>query len=128
MLGKDLDVTPMEVFFLMVLNIPESLSGSEIVQKIKENLGINWTPSAGATYKILQSIESKGFIQETTKEEERKDQRIRTYTLTEKGKEILPTISSRILKIAFFADSCCSNIDIEKRDIRIIKINREKEG
>ncbi|NHJ49645.1 MAG: hypothetical protein FK733_17780 [Asgard group archaeon] len=59
MLGKDLDVTPMEVFFIMVLSRPESLSGSEIVEKIKDNLGLDWTPSPGATYKILQSIEKK---------------------------------------------------------------------
>ncbi|MBN1328930.1 MAG: hypothetical protein JXA54_05605 [Candidatus Heimdallarchaeota archaeon] len=45
MIGKDIDVTPMEAFFLMVLNGQKSLSGSEIVQKIRENLGLNWVPS-----------------------------------------------------------------------------------
>ncbi|NHJ04533.1 MAG: PadR family transcriptional regulator [Candidatus Heimdallarchaeota archaeon] len=124
MIGKDLDVTPMEAFFLMVLNTPESLSGSEIVLKIKENLGLNWTPSAGATYKILQSMEKKQFIQETTKEEDRNDQRLRTYNLSEKGKEILPIIASRIIKIALFVDSCCPQCSTE--DGVIVKIVKKE--
>ncbi|MGC9781171.1 MAG: PadR family transcriptional regulator [Candidatus Heimdallarchaeota archaeon] len=125
MIGKGLNATPMEAFFLMVLNDPVSLSGSEIVQNIRDNLGLDWTPSPGATYKILQSMEKKGFIQETTKKEGREDQRIRTYNLTAKGKEILPIITSRILKIALFADSCCPNLSGEKSDsIRIIRIDQ----
>lgn len=128
MIGKGLEVTPMESFFLMILNNPTSLSGSEIVQNIKENLGINWTPSPGATYKILKSMEKKGYIEETTKVEEREDQRIRTYALTSRGKEILPIITKRILKIALFADSCCPNLREEKGEsIRIIRIDKSKE-
>jgi DNA-binding PadR family transcriptional regulator len=128
MIGKGLEVTPMESFFLMILNSPTSLSGSEIVQNIKENLGINWTPSPGATYKILQSMEKKGYIEETTKTEEREDQRIRTYSLTSRGKEILPIITKRILKIALFADSCCPNLGDEMGEsIRIIRIDKSKD-
>ena len=69
-------------------------------------------------------MEKKEYILETTKKEDREDQRIRTYTLTKKGKEILPKITSRILKIALFVDSCCPNLDLEKSDsIRIIKLD-----
>ncbi|MHA1127020.1 MAG: PadR family transcriptional regulator [Candidatus Heimdallarchaeota archaeon] len=123
MIGKGLEVTPMEAFFLMVLNNQTSISGSEIVQSIRDNLGLNWTPSPGATYKILQSMEKKEYIEETTQKEQREDQRIRTYNLTKKGKELLPIITSRILKIALFADSCCPNLSLEKGDmIKIIKV------
>ncbi|MHA1112639.1 MAG: PadR family transcriptional regulator [Promethearchaeota archaeon] len=123
MIGKGLNVTPMEAFFLMVLNKPGSLSGSEIVHMIKEELGIDWTPSPGATYKVLQSMTNKGYITETTEKEERGDQRIRSYTLTEKGKNILPIITRRILKIALFADSCCADLsDNEDREIKIIRV------
>ena len=76
MIGKGLEVTPMEAFFLMVLNNQTSLSGSEIVQSIRDNLGINWTPSPGATDKILQSMEKKKYIEETTQKEQRENQRI----------------------------------------------------
>lgn len=127
MIGKGLDVTPMEAFFLMILNNRTSLSGAEIVQYIKENLGMNWTPSPGATYKILQSMEKKEYIKETT-EESREDQRIRTYDLTKKGKEILPIITKRILKIALFADNCCAGIIDEKGStIRVIRLDETKE-
>lgn len=123
MIGKDLNVTPMEAFFLMVLNTPESLSGSEIVTRIKENLGLNWAPSPGATYKILQSMEKKEFILETTKEEDREDQRVRTYKLSKKGKETIPIIASRIIKIALFVDECCPQNCVD--DV-VIKMKREE--
>ena len=128
MIGKDLDVTPMEAFFLMALNTTESLSGSEIVLKIKKDLGLNWTPSPGATYKILQSMEKKQFIQETTKKEDRNDQRLRTYTLDEKGKEILPIIAKRIIKVALFLDKCFPQENFEGEvTIKIIKREPSKE-
>ncbi|HUT80064.1 MAG TPA: PadR family transcriptional regulator [Candidatus Bathyarchaeia archaeon] len=127
MIGKDIDVTPMEAFFLMVLNGKKSLSGSEIVQNIRENLGLNWTPSAGATYKILQSMEKKELIIETTQKEDREDQRMRTYAMAVKGKETLPIITKRILKIALFVDSCCPELISEEDNvIRIVRIGNGK--
>ncbi|MHA2298751.1 MAG: PadR family transcriptional regulator [Candidatus Hodarchaeales archaeon] len=121
MLGKKIEITPMESLFLMVLHKSVSLSGSEIVQKLKEDLGDEWSPSPGATYKIVQSLEKKGFIQETTENEKRKDQRIRTYSLTTKGREIVPIITSRVRKVVIFISSCCPDcrdglaIDDEKK-------------
>ncbi len=107
MFGKNLEITPMEALFLMVLNRGESISGSEIVQKINEDLGTDWSPTPGATYKIVQSLEKKEFIKETTASEHRKDQRIRTYTLTKKGQGMIPTIAFRIRKIVAFTEDCC---------------------
>jgi DNA-binding PadR family transcriptional regulator len=107
MFGKNLEITPMESLFIMVLNNTVSLSGSEIVEKITSDLGDEWTPSPGATYKIIQSLEKKGYIQETTQKTNPKDQRIRTYALTSKGKDILPKLTSRVRKIVIFTSSCC---------------------
>ena len=55
----------------------------------------------------MQSLESKGYITETTELEKRDDQRIRTYALTAKGNDIVPKITSRILKLVSFVDECC---------------------
>ncbi|NHJ84979.1 MAG: hypothetical protein FK734_05925, partial [Asgard group archaeon] len=91
------------------------------------NLGLNWTPSAGATYKILQSMEKKELIFETTQKEDREDQRIRTYMLTDKGNETLPIITKRILKIALFVDSCCPELlNDDNSVIRIVKVSNGK--
>ncbi|MFX0061202.1 MAG: PadR family transcriptional regulator [Candidatus Hermodarchaeota archaeon] len=107
MLGKNLEITPMEALFLMVLYNTPSLSGSEIVQNLRSNLGEDWSPSPGATYKTVQSLEKKGLIQETTQKANRKDQRIRTYSLTAKGKVMVPEVTSRVRKIVIFTNECC---------------------
>jgi DNA-binding PadR family transcriptional regulator len=107
MLGKQINLTPTEALFVMALNNAGSLSGAEIVQKIGEDLGEEWLPSAGSTYKIVQSLESKGFIEETTDEENRSDQRIRTYSLTPEGMDMLPKVGTRFRKLILFASECC---------------------
>ncbi|MFX1250273.1 MAG: PadR family transcriptional regulator [Promethearchaeota archaeon] len=107
MLGKNLEITSMEALFLMVLYNTPSLSGSEIVQKLRTNLGEDWSPSPGATYKTVQSLEEKGLIKETTEEANRDDKRIRTYSLTLKGKEMVPKVTSRVRKIVIFTNECC---------------------
>lgn len=107
MIGKNLEVTPTEALFLMALHSSPSLSGSGIINKLIEDLGDDWTPSPGAVYKMIQSLEKKGFIQETTEKEDRKDQRIRTYALTSRGREIVPKVTSRVRKIVVFMDECC---------------------
>ncbi len=121
MLGKQIDLSSTEALFLMVLYNSNSLSGSEIVQKLKQSLGEEWLPTPGATYKIVQSLETKGFLKETTKKEKRKDQRIRTYALTSEGKEMIPKVGSRFRKLVTFATECCPEscegiIIIDKRD------------
>ena len=107
MIGKQLEITPTESLFMMILHGSPSLSGSEIVKKLNDDLGEEWSPSPGATYKIVQSLEKKGFIKETTSVENRDDQRIRTYSLTTKGKAIIPKVTSRVKKVVVFMEECC---------------------
>ena len=35
------------------------------------------------------------------------DKRVRTYSLTEKGREIVPKVASRVQKIVLFVEDCC---------------------
>ena len=119
MFGKNLKLSPTEIIFLLILKTEQSLSGSEIVQRIDDQLGEDWKPTPGATYKILQSLQSKGFIIETTDNSHRKDQRIRTYSISESGTEIIPSVSSRFNKVLVFMNDCCpgccDNVIIQKK-------------
>ncbi|MBN1328929.1 MAG: hypothetical protein JXA54_05600 [Candidatus Heimdallarchaeota archaeon] len=86
-------------------------------------------PLAGVTYKILQSMEKKELILETTQKKDREDQRMRNYMLVEKGEETLPIITKRILKIALFADSCCPELlNDDNNVIRIVRIGDGKKS
>lgn len=108
MFGKNIEVTPTEALFLLVLYNHKNVSGSEIVNQVKGDLGEDWSPTPGATYKILQKLFQKGFILETTNtEEEDRDQRIRTYTLTSEGNIMVVKVISRMQKVIGFMDSCC---------------------
>ncbi len=108
MFGKNLDVTPTESLFLLVLYNHNSLSGSEIVKYVKEDLGEEWSPTPGATYKIIQNLIEKGYIHETTKKEKKdRDKRIRTYTLTSEGNKMVVKVITRMRKMIGFVESCC---------------------
>lgn len=107
MIGKNIEISSMESLFLLTLYNENSLSGSEILKRLEKNLGEEWSPSPGATYKTVQSLEKKELIKETTEKENRKDQRIRTYSLTEKGKNLVPKITQRVNKVVQFAVKCC---------------------
>lgn len=108
MFGKNLDVTPTESLFLLVLYNHTSLSGSEIVKYVKEDLGEEWSPTPGATYKIIQNLIEKGYIHETTKKEKKdRDKRIRTYTLTSEGNKMVVKVITRMRKMIGFVESCC---------------------
>lgn len=100
-------MSPTEIIFLLILKMESSLSGSEIVQRIDNQLGEEWRPTPGATYKILQSLQSKEFIIETTDNSNRKDQRIRTYSISESGAASIPEVSSRFNKVLVFMNDCC---------------------
>ena len=115
MLGKNLDITPTEALFLLVLHNSESLAGYEIVNRLQESLGEDWSPSTGATYKIIQSLVEKGLIEEKTEDDPNirttkdgiKDQRIKTYKLTSKGSSMVLKITSRMSRVLVFIESCC---------------------
>jgi len=108
MFGKNLEVTPTEALFLLVLYNNKNISGTEIVNQVKEDLGEDWSPTPGATYKILHKLIEKELILETTntKEEER-DQRIKTYALSSEGESMVVKVIARMQKVIGFVDSCC---------------------
>jgi DNA-binding PadR family transcriptional regulator len=108
MFGKNLDVTPTESLFLLVLYNQTSLSGSEIVKYVKEDLGEEWSPTPGATYKIIHNLIEKGYLHETTEKEKMdRDKRIRTYTLTSEGTNMVIKVITRMRKMIGFMESCC---------------------
>ena len=115
MLGKNLEITPTEALFLLVLHNSEPLAGYTIVSRLQESLGDDWSPSTGATYKIIQSLVEKRLIEEqaevdsnirTTKEGS-KDQRIKTYVLTSEGADMVLKVTARMSRILGFIESCC---------------------
>ena len=102
-----MDITPTEALFLLVLH-NQNLSGSEIVKRVKEDLGDEWSPSPGATYKIIKSLEDKKLIQETTNtDEDKRDKRIRTYSLTDNGNSMVLKVTKRMRKMIGFVEQCC---------------------
>lgn len=108
MFGKDLEVSSTESLFLLVLYNHTSLSGTGIVRSVKEDLGEEWSPTPGATYKIIQKLIEKGYICETTeKKKENRDKRIRTYSLTTDGRNMVSKVILRMQKMIVFVDSCC---------------------
>ncbi|MHA1968013.1 MAG: PadR family transcriptional regulator [Candidatus Hodarchaeales archaeon] len=119
MFGKDLEVSSSESLFLLVLYNHSSLSGAEIVRSVKEDLGEEWSPTPGATYKIIQKLIGKGYLIETTEKEKKdRDKRIRKYSLTQEGKYMVSKVTIRMHKMVDFLDSCCPDggeIIIKKR-------------
>jgi len=105
-IGKNLEVSQLEALFLISLHSDENMTGSSIAKKIIEDLGEEWTPSSGAIYKTLDKLRNNGFIKDTTPEN-LEDKRVRTYSLTEKGREIVPKVASRVQKIVLFVEECC---------------------
>ena len=106
MIGKNLEVSQLEALFLISLHSDENMTGSSIAKKIVEDLGEEWTPSSGAIYKTLDKLRNNGYIEDTTPEN-LDDKRVRTYSLTAKGKEIVPRVASRVQKIVLFVEDCC---------------------
>jgi DNA-binding PadR family transcriptional regulator len=79
----------------IVLNIisDKPTHGYEIIKKVELRSKGRWTPSAGSIYPILESLESKGFIQ--SEEIERR----KVYTITSKGVEGLDRMKQEKLEL-----------------------------
>jgi DNA-binding PadR family transcriptional regulator len=106
MIGRNLEVSQLEALFLISLHNNERMTGSAIAKKISKDLGSDWTPSSGAIYKTLEKLKSNGFIEDTTSEN-MSDKRLRTYSLTIKGRQIVPRVASRVQKVVGFVEECC---------------------
>jgi DNA-binding PadR family transcriptional regulator len=121
-IGKNIEVSQLEALFLISLHSDENMTGSAVARKIVEDLGEEWTPSSGAIYKTLDKLRNNGFIKDTTPKN-LDDKRVRTYSLTKKGREIVPKVASRVQKIVVFVEDCCpdgccsvdSSLNLEKK-------------
>ncbi|MGC1122406.1 MAG: PadR family transcriptional regulator [Candidatus Methanofastidiosia archaeon] len=85
-----------ENLILMML-VPKEMYGYEIMKSLGELTTGIYEPKSGTLYPALKRLEKKGFISSEMKEVD--GNRIRYYTITEKGKsrlERLWTIISRI--------------------------------
>ncbi|MEM1574056.1 MAG: PadR family transcriptional regulator [Candidatus Methanomethylicaceae archaeon] len=60
------------------------MSGSEIMNEIEKRTNGCWKPSPGSIYPLLAWLQDNGYIIEVKKEEG-----VKRYTLTEKGKQLL---------------------------------------
>jgi DNA-binding PadR family transcriptional regulator len=61
--------------------------GYEIMKEIKEKTSGFWTPTAGGVYPILRDLEKSGYIKGEWEVE--KNRKLKTYKITESGKQIL---------------------------------------
>ena len=86
--------------------------GYEIMKEIKERTKGFWTPTAGGVYPVLRSLEKSGYIigEWTTK----RNRQIKTYCITESGKQIL---SRALLKQSEIATSMNSLFQEFFRDV-----------
>ncbi len=109
MITQSTDITPLQSLFLMVIKSSDgSVSGAEIVRTIRSQLGNQWVPTPGARYKVLKNLLEKGLIEETTQKEERDDQRVRTYSLTDAGLQKVKEVMEQATHVFKFMSSCCS--------------------
>ena len=71
---------------LILLNKKPS-HGYEIMKEIKDRTGGFWKPTAGGVYPILRDLEKTGYIKGEWHKQNNRN--IKTYRITEKGKNIL---------------------------------------
>lgn len=104
------ELTPLQFLFLVVLNTTEGrLNGAEIVKEIERNLGEDWTPSAGAVYKILQSLEDRGLISLLGREAT-PDKRMKYYEITPEGLRVLTSYMDEEARYIKFMNRCCQGM------------------
>jgi DNA-binding PadR family transcriptional regulator len=70
-------------FLVLKFLTEESMSGTEIVEKIARETGGKWKPGCGSIYPLLAWLQGKGYTSESTHVEIG----MKRYSLTDKGKE-----------------------------------------
>ena len=115
------NITSSQSLFLFVLYSNPSLSGIQIVNKMQKKIGTDWIPTPGARYKILQKLEEKGLIEETTDYDNRKDKRIRTYKTTSNGVEMVKSQIERMNIMLEFITDCCPDYFQDSRKFNVCK-------
>ena len=114
------EFTSIQTIFLFVLHKHPSITGSEIVSIIETEIGKDWVPTAGATYKILKRLLKLGCINETTVTENT-DGRKRTYELSSCGKAFVKDQTERMLRLVGFFYDCCPEY---ATDYQVLKISK----
>lgn len=75
-----------------------SLTGYDIMKKIREKTLGFWRLTPGGVYPILQGLEKRGYIKGTRKPED--GRRRKTYEITDEGKKLLETALQKQQQIA----------------------------
>lgn len=84
---------------LMLIQLSsEPKYGYEILKELKEHFGSTWNPRTGTIYPALRSLEMKGFIKTSLREDKE------FYVLTDKGKSIMNILLNNIEKEISFSN------------------------
>jgi DNA-binding PadR family transcriptional regulator len=83
---------------VLILVNKKPAHGYEIMKEIKERTKGFWKPTAGGVYPILRSLEDAGYI--CGDWETKRNRQIKTYHLTESGKQILTRTLTKQNEIA----------------------------
>jgi len=70
-------------YYVLKLLKEKPMSGSEIMEEIRKEMGGQWKPSPGSVYPLLAWLQDNGYIKEIPKEEGG----IKRYMLTEQGEK-----------------------------------------
>ena len=76
----------------------ESLTGYDLMKKIKERTLGFWRLTPGGVYPLLRELEKKGYIKGTRKPEDSRRRKI--YEITDDGKKLLKTAIQKQQQIA----------------------------
>jgi len=99
------------------------MSGSEIMEEIKEQTGGRWKPSPGSIYPLLAWLQENSYTQEIPREER---DVIKRYALTEKGKKFFEEQSKlreKLMdKLGFFAPPLLSGFWLSSHPEELGKI------
>ncbi|MBS7620467.1 PadR family transcriptional regulator [Candidatus Bathyarchaeota archaeon] len=84
---------------LMLIQLSsEPKYGYEILKELKEHFGSTWNPKTGTIYPALRSLEGRGFIKTSRKEDKE------FYVLTNKGKSVMNGLLNNIEKEISFSN------------------------
>ena len=72
-------------YYMLKLLAAKPLSGSEIMETIKEETDGRWKPSPGSVYPLLSLLQDRGYVEELPKDKSGK----KRYQITKQGKKFL---------------------------------------
>jgi len=90
---KQLHIRGMLGFWIIFLLNKKPMNGYEIMKTVEKHTGY-WKPTTGAVYPVLKKLKEKGIVK--VREDGARKQK--TYSLTEKGKQITGQMTDNIMK------------------------------